>query len=197
MLSDVATEMFLEDGFDAVRVVDVARACGVTEKTVYNHFATKEALLADRWEAMTTRLADLLVSGADGPLEVALSVLSRELDDLLPRGGDTSAAKRLRDTDRFLVLVARTPALRAHQREALSHLVSVTARALAVRRGDLQGAEPQDWVVASAVAGLWVVFSLSLTAALEHHRADIDAGQVRSQVTADLGEAAKTLQRGL
>ena len=36
-LSDTATAMFLERGFDAVRVVEVAAACEVSEKTVYNY----------------------------------------------------------------------------------------------------------------------------------------------------------------
>lgn len=38
LISDTATGMFLKDGFDAVRVIDVAAACGVSEKTVYDHF---------------------------------------------------------------------------------------------------------------------------------------------------------------
>jgi AcrR family transcriptional regulator len=50
-LSDTATRMFLERGFDGVRVAEVARACGVSEKTVFNYFPTKEALLLDRRDA--------------------------------------------------------------------------------------------------------------------------------------------------
>ena len=49
-LSDTATEMFMERGFEAVRVAEIAEACGVSEKTVYNYFPTKEALILDRWE---------------------------------------------------------------------------------------------------------------------------------------------------
>ena len=44
-LSDTAARLFLERGFDAVRVAEVAEACGVSEKTVFNYFPTKEALL--------------------------------------------------------------------------------------------------------------------------------------------------------
>ena len=36
-LSDTATRMFLERGFDAVRVTEIAEACGVSEKTVFNY----------------------------------------------------------------------------------------------------------------------------------------------------------------
>ena len=47
-LSDTATAMFLERGFDEVRVAEIAAACGVSEKTVFNYFPTKEALVLDR-----------------------------------------------------------------------------------------------------------------------------------------------------
>lgn len=44
-ISEAALELFARDGFDRVTVADVARAAGVTEKTVFNHFATKEDLV--------------------------------------------------------------------------------------------------------------------------------------------------------
>lgn len=199
LLSDAATQMFLAHGFDAVRVVDVARACGVTEKTVYNHFATKEALLADRWEEMTSELAIRLPTEQATPVQVVLGVLARELDALLPDGEDADGGARLADSDRFLALVSSTPALRAHEREALGNLVAVAASALAERRWGLseRSPSPQDWVVASALVGLWVVFSRSLTASLERHRGSTDAASVRSQVLADLRCAATTLEQGL
>src|SRR5438132_1478230 len=37
-LSDTATQMFMERGFDGVRVSEVAEACQVSEKTVFNYF---------------------------------------------------------------------------------------------------------------------------------------------------------------
>src|SRR4051794_23757115 len=49
LLSDTATELFLSHGFDAVRVSEIARRCGVSEKTVFNYFPTKESLVIDRW----------------------------------------------------------------------------------------------------------------------------------------------------
>lgn len=58
-----AMELFQIHGFDAVTVADVARAADVAEKTVFNHFATKEDLvffrsddrLAAQVEAIRTR----------------------------------------------------------------------------------------------------------------------------------------------
>ena len=50
-LSDTATRMFLDRGFAAVRVTEIAEACGVSEKTVFNYFPTKESLILDRLES--------------------------------------------------------------------------------------------------------------------------------------------------
>lgn len=47
-LSDSATPMFTERGFDAVRMKEIAEACGVPEMTVVNSFPAKESLILDR-----------------------------------------------------------------------------------------------------------------------------------------------------
>jgi AcrR family transcriptional regulator len=44
-IAHAAMALFAEHGFDAVTVADVARAADVSEKTVFNHFATKEDLV--------------------------------------------------------------------------------------------------------------------------------------------------------
>src|SRR3954454_6206628 len=62
-IAAAAMELFQARGFEAVTVADVARAADVSEKTVFNHFATKEDLvfsrgddrLAERAEAIRTR----------------------------------------------------------------------------------------------------------------------------------------------
>ena len=55
-ISDVATEMFLARGFEAVTVTEVAAAAGVSEKTVYNYFPTKESLVLDQIQGQIERL---------------------------------------------------------------------------------------------------------------------------------------------
>ena len=47
-ISDVATQLFLERGFDGVTVAEVAREAGVSSVTVFKHFPRKEDLLLDR-----------------------------------------------------------------------------------------------------------------------------------------------------
>src|SRR2546423_14606702 len=78
-LSDTATRMFLERGFDQVRVAEVAEACGVSEKTVFNYFPTKESLLLDRLEATVSWLRTGLADPATPPVAAALRILTTEL----------------------------------------------------------------------------------------------------------------------
>src|SRR6187402_3939506 len=47
-ISDVATEMFLARGFEAVTLDEIAVAAKVSKMTVFNYFARKEDLMLDR-----------------------------------------------------------------------------------------------------------------------------------------------------
>lgn len=47
-IAGAANGLFVERGFDAVTVAEVAREAGVSSVTVFNHFPTKEALFFDR-----------------------------------------------------------------------------------------------------------------------------------------------------
>src|SRR6202012_2162742 len=46
-ISDAATTMFATRGFDNVTVSEVAARVGVSEKTIYNYFPTKESMVLD------------------------------------------------------------------------------------------------------------------------------------------------------
>src|SRR6202044_1891396 len=71
-LSDTATRMFLERGFDAVRVTEIAEACGVAEKTVFNYFPAKEALILDRLETTMASLKAALADPGVPPVQAVL-----------------------------------------------------------------------------------------------------------------------------
>jgi AcrR family transcriptional regulator len=57
-IAAAAMELFKERGFDAVTVADVAAAAEVSEKTVFNYFATKEELVFHRGAARREALID-------------------------------------------------------------------------------------------------------------------------------------------
>ena len=189
-LSDVATQMFLERGFDAVRVADVARACGVTEKTVFNHFPSKESLLSDRWDDMAQALRHRLADPAVPPVEAALEMLGAELAFLTASGPkETTTLAQVR---RYSELVRSTPPLLAHQRRALDRLCDAAAQALAERMGTSPH-DPEPTITAAALTGLWTVYFHSL----HRHLPSGDGAKVRAEVQRDLRRAADVLRLGL
>lgn len=56
-ISDVATGLFMDRGFDAVTVAEIADAANVSVNTVYNYFPAKEDLFLDRSKGVVDRMS--------------------------------------------------------------------------------------------------------------------------------------------
>ena len=59
-LREVALAKFVERGFDNVTVAEIAQEVGVTERTFYRHFPTKEAVLFQDYQQRLEWLAAAL-----------------------------------------------------------------------------------------------------------------------------------------
>jgi AcrR family transcriptional regulator len=191
LLSDTAARMFLERGFDAVRVSDVAAACGVSEKTVFNYFPTKEALIMDQLEATGSALHRELSRPDVSPVRGSLDILARELlaaITSLEAAPDRSAAAA--SYRRFGEMVRATPSLRAYQSDMMDRLVEQTAVALAGRSG-LDRNDPEAQIAATALVGLWRVQFRSLSRYLDGRRSP---ARVKRDVTNDVERAARLLE---
>jgi AcrR family transcriptional regulator len=193
-LSDTATEMFMDRGFDAVRVTEVAEACGVSEKTVYNYFPTKESLVLDRGDATMASLPTGLTEPGIPPVEATLRILDDELRSMtswLALQDDPSQASTA--MLRFCQLIRATPALRTHQRDMTERLIAAAAEILAKRTG-LSPDAPEPQIAATALLGLWDIQSRSLE---KHLAGTRTPEQVRRAVTADVKRAARLIHTGL
>ena len=193
-LSDTAARMFLERGFDAVRVAEIAGACGVSEKTVFNYFPTKESLILDRLEATVASLRTGLAEPGVSPVEAALRILDGELGAmtswLAAQGDPVQAGAAIR---RFGALIQATPSLRAHQSDMMDQFTTVAAAILAERAGT-SADDPEPLIAATALLGLWRIQFQSLTKYLDGTRTP---AQVRQAVTADVRRAARLVDTGL
>lgn len=193
-LSDTATEMFVERGFDAVRVSEVAEACGVSEKTVFNYFPTKESLVLDLGESTMDALRSGLADPGFPPVKVTLRILADELDAVTSwfaaQDDPAAAAGAFR---RFGALLGSTPSLRAHQHDMTDRLVAAAAEILAERAG-MSPQDPEPQIAATALLGLWPIQFQSLGKHLDGSRAP---AQVHEAVTADVRRAARLIDDGL
>ncbi|MCB5910876.1 TetR/AcrR family transcriptional regulator [Streptomyces pinistramenti] len=121
-LSDVATGLFLERGFDAVTIAEIAEAAEVSVNTVYNYFPAKEDLFFDRSKGVLDRLSRFVRGRAAG--ESAAVAVLRELRDeveaVSPRVG------LMEGYGRFMRVVHGAPTLKARlwymQQEILDDL---------------------------------------------------------------------------
>ncbi len=196
LISDVATQLFLERGFEEVRVAEVAAACGVSEKTVYNYFPTKEALVLDREEAMAAAIVRALGEGGApiSPIESAVAVIAEEMSGIYDRWGeDPGAPVDLGMIRRFIDLFEETPALRAAQGDMMERLVEVAARAMAARAG-VDPDDPEPQIAAHAIIGLWRV---EFRAMRRYSDGSLPPAEVRDRVLAEVRRAARLIDTGL
>jgi len=193
-ISNTATLMFLERGFDEVRVSDVAAACEVSEKTVYNYFPTKESLLLDRGEELERQVEAAFGPDAihRSPVDAMVAILTGDLDEYVNNASFTN------DTDRALIvrfneLVEHTPSLKAFRVEMMDSLTQVAATALATRAA-VDPSDPEPQVAADALLSLWRVYYRAL---VKYADQPLSATEVRSAVLKDVRRAARLIDTGL
>lgn len=121
-----AVALFAEKGFDAVRVIDIVERVGVSEKTFFNHFPTKLAVL----EAFSSQILDaykaVLRRAAKDPSRpvvvrlkevvaawaTAYSAGGRHLGDVVAKsglffGGEDKIREQKKETQRLLAVLIR------------------------------------------------------------------------------------------
>lgn len=117
-ISEVATRLFLERGFDTVTVAEVAREAGVSSVTVFKHFPRKEDLLLDR-EVDAVELLRSAVRDRAQDVDVLASLRDTTLRLVDARHALSGVAD---GSIPFFRTVAASPALVARVREIAADL---------------------------------------------------------------------------
>ncbi|KQR47867.1 TetR family transcriptional regulator [Microbacterium sp. Leaf161] len=106
-ISDVATMMFLERGFDNVSIREVADAADVSPTTVFAHFPQKEALVFDEDDEQRDRLVGAVRDRPDG------TTINQAIRDFYTAEVGANIDEHGNDVTRiFLRFLNETPALR-------------------------------------------------------------------------------------
>ncbi len=189
-ISDVATVLFVVRGFDHVKVSQIAEIVGVSEKTVYNYFPTKESLVFDRTDETIARLvAALRERGAgESPTKAVLRALGEDMDDLEDLPDELYLFLPL-----FNEMIALTPALRAAWLDLQSRLVEVATEELATFAA-VDPRDPEPMIAARAIVALT---DLSFASRMRHIEGGLRGRQLRRAVIGDLERAARLLDVGL
>jgi AcrR family transcriptional regulator len=143
-ISDAATALFAERGFEAVTVDDVAAAAEVSKKTVFNYFGCKEDLLFDEAEAAKARLVAAVrdrddgESVLDGARRNALAAIER-----MCSGEDPWIEKMAR-------LVAASPSLQAREAEIFDTIAHGLAEMVREEMGADEG-DCRPYITAQAI----------------------------------------------
>jgi AcrR family transcriptional regulator len=130
-ISDTATALFAQHGFEQVTIAQVAEAAGVSKMTVTNYFPRKEDLVYDRAEQIIGGLAAAVRNRRPG--ESLLAAVRRDYAEAVARGEVTLGVAG----QRFAALVAASPVLTSRIREIF----------------DLREAALADQIAAEAAAG--------------------------------------------
>jgi AcrR family transcriptional regulator len=189
-ISDVATVMFVMRGFDQVKVAEIANIVGVSEKTVYNYFPTKESLVFDRTDEGLERMARALRERrpSESPTRAMLRALAEDLDDLTDMPDELPQL-----LPRFAEMVASTPSLRAAWLELNDRLVQVATEELAAL-AEVDPRDPEPMIAARAIGAL---YELAFSSRIRHVEDGLRGDALRDAVLGDLQRAAKLLDAGL
>ncbi|WP_406060372.1 TetR/AcrR family transcriptional regulator [Streptomyces sp. NBC_01077] len=125
LISDHATRLFMEQGFEQTTIAEIATAARVAKKTVTNYFPRKEDLALDHHEAFTASLARAVADRAAG--ESALTVLRREFAAAVEQCDPVAGFAG----PEFARMIAESPILSARLRELHDLREEALAEALA------------------------------------------------------------------
>jgi AcrR family transcriptional regulator len=176
-IAATARRLFAERGFDAVTVAEIAAASDVSEKTVFNHFPTKEDLaFADRERGLVQLVAAIRERPPGTPVIDVFRALTTTVIDVLVARGDEELLTVAK-------IIRHSPTLQERLTAGWESGASVVTAAVA----DTSGAAGDDLVPGIVARTLWYTHRSIFLAALHGLLAEEDREQLvaRLRVTAD------------
>lgn len=149
-ITNVALDLFAERGFEAVSVDDVARAAGISRRTLFRYYPSKNAIPWGDFDAHLDHMRDLLVTV---PHDVSIDVALRSAL-LAFNSFDASETDRHRQRMRVIL---QTDALQAHSMTMYAGWRDVVADYVGRRLG-------RDATHLVAQTAAWTLLGVALSA---------------------------------
>jgi AcrR family transcriptional regulator len=155
-ISDVATRLFVERGFDQVTVDEIADAADVSRMTVFNHFSRKEDMFYDLDDEGRSDLLTALETRdkRTSPIEAVRRFAHWAIAEHRPYVRFSEPG-----TERFLATIQASEPLKARARAIREELTDVLTLALA-KAANRKLPDPAASLAASLLVATWVVASL-------------------------------------
>ncbi|MEZ5228489.1 MAG: TetR/AcrR family transcriptional regulator [Acidimicrobiales bacterium] len=143
-LIEAAAELFATTGFDETTTNDIAEAADVSQRTLFRHFPTKEALLYGDMDELKLELRRAF---AERPADEAILDVVRHAMLTVAADFDTNRERRLLQVR----LAAATPSVSAHSRAVVqAQWEREIIAAVAARLGVDPVADPRPEIIAGA-----------------------------------------------
>jgi AcrR family transcriptional regulator len=182
-LAASALRLFVERGYEAVKVEDIAAAVDVSERTFFRYFASKEEAL---WPDQDERRAEFAAALAGCPAgEPPLACLRHATI----ASGESYQAEEREMLARFRLLT-QTPALRGYLLECLQSWEDVATSALLKRIGSRRNGALRARLLASAAVAAFRVALITWVAGDGRRDLRALAVQALDSLAADLAEGA-------
>jgi len=144
-LTQLAKELFVEKGYDETTIDDLAAAAGMSKRTFFRYFASKEELIVGKYEILGEQLAeDLAARPADEPLWASLrQVFGRFVEHMETEAlGSTAVAMEN--------IVRDHPALNASYLERVSRMQELVLDQARTRTGQQDPTDPRPPAIIGA-----------------------------------------------
>jgi AcrR family transcriptional regulator len=151
-ISDVATRLFMERGFDGVTIDEIADAADVGRMTVFNHFPRKEDMFFDREQDARDLAFDAVRSRAPGTSPIkALGLLAHRLVEQ-----PSEAFPLFTDTQAFVDTAQASETLKARARQMRDDFAQALAAVLAGDAGRRED-DTDAYLAAGLITSTWSI----------------------------------------
>ncbi len=144
-LAQLAASLFVEKGYDETTIDDLAAAAGMSKRTFFRYFGSKEELVMGKYEYFGEQLAeDLAARPADEPIWVSLRQIFKRVADYVENDARRAESVAMEK------IVRDHPTLNASYLERVSRMQELLLDEVRTRTGWPDPADPRTAAIVGA-----------------------------------------------